>query len=393
MPDTGGACAIGKRIAIVYDCAYPFVAGGGQKRLFEIARRLVVRGWAVDWYALKSWSEPGSVTVDGVRFIPAAPDTALYDAAGKRLIGETLYFGRATMRLTQLRHYDIVHIGQWPYFHFFPIRLFAAFGKARVSADWWEVWGREWVNYYGVKGYLGMALEFVCAHLPSKLIAISDIGAQQLRGLGIPARRLRTIHNGIDWERLREGPIAPTGSALIYLGRLQPHKNVNLLIDALALLRARGLKLDLAVIGDGQQRAALEAQVTALGLVDQVQFHGAIADDDAVYALLRAAKIFVHPSTKEGGGSITSLEANAAGAQVVAFRCVAGLSPELIEPGINGRWVEKISASALADTIADLWANEDWQASRRRAQEFSRGFDWESLAEQYHDFFLDNCRA
>lgn len=379
----------GRRIALVYDCAYPFVPGGGQKRLFEIARRLVAKGWAVDWYALKTWPEPGTVTVDGVRFVPVAADTPLYDANGKRRIAETLYFGRAIMRFPQLGGYDIVHIGQWPYFHFFPIRAFAAFGRARISADWWEVWAGEWLRYYGTKGYFGLVLERLCAHLPRRLIAISEMGAAQLRGLGVPARRLRIIHNGIDWARLSNGPAADGGREIAYLGRLQPHKNVNLLISAIGLLRDRGLQLKVSIIGDGPQRAALESQVAELKLEQQIAFYGAIIDDDEVYAHLRAARIFVHPSTKEGGGSITSLEANAAGAQVIAFRCAAGISPELIDAGVNGQWVDSISAEALADAIHDVWQCEDWAIASARARNFARHFDWDALAAHYHDFFLE----
>ena len=386
---------VGKRgrIAIVYDCAYPFVAGGGQKRLFEIALRLVQMGWAVDWYSLKSWADPGTVVVDGIKFVPVAQNVPLYNANGKRRIAETLYFGRAMMGFPQLRDYDVVHIGQWPYFHFFPIVAFTAFGRAHFSVDWWEVWGREWLSYFGAKGALGMALEWLCAHLPRRLVAISDIGAAQLQQLGLPASRIKTIHNGIDWARLSAGPVAATAGEIAYLGRLQPHKNVDLLIDAIGLLRDQGLVLGLSIIGDGPQREALASQVDRLGLQAQVKFHGAIADEVEVYGYLRAARLFVHPSTKEGGGSITSLEANAAGAQVIAFRCPAGLSPELIQTGVNGTWVEHVSADHLAEAIGDLWHKEDWSTARERARSFARRFDWDIIASQYDDFFRELTAA
>lgn len=120
----------GKRIAVLYDCAYPFVPGGGQKRLYEICRRLVAKGWQVDWYAMKSWPEPGEVVVSGIRFIPVAPARALYSPDGKRSIAQTLIYGRAIANFPRLGGYDIVHMGQWPYFHFFPARLFSLFGGA-----------------------------------------------------------------------------------------------------------------------------------------------------------------------------------------------------------------------------------------------------------------------
>lgn len=377
----------GRRIAIAYDCAYPFVPGGGQKRLFEICRRLVKMGWRVDWYALHSWPEPGATEVDGIRFIPAAPTTALYGGDGKRSILQTLYYGRAMVKFPHLGGYDLIHMGQWPYFHFFPARLYSWFGGARVSADWWEVWAKHWLEYYGRKGMLGIMLERLCARLPSQLVAISETGARQLKEIGVSAKRIQVIHNGIDWNRIRDTKPAEQTSDVVYLGRLQPHKNVDLLVKSLGILRDRGQTPSLTIIGDGPEREALEALAAELGLGTQVRFLGAVAQDDDVYALLRASRLFVHPSTKEGGGSITSLEANAAGLPVVAFAHPGGISPELIEEGVNGHWVGEVTAEALADGVAQALAIAEQEGAAARCEQFSQPFDWDALALQYDEFF------
>lgn len=385
MNDTPSA--EGRRIAIAYDCAYPFVPGGGQKRLFEICRRLVKMGWRIDWYALHSWPEPGETEVDGIRFIPAAPATSLYGGDGKRSILQTLYYGRAMVKFPRLGSYDLIHMGQWPYFHFFPARLYSWFGGARLSADWWEVWAKHWFEYYGRKGLLGIALERLCARIPSQVIAISETGARQLAEIGVSEKRINVIHNGIDWNRIRHTKPAAATSDIVYLGRLQPHKNVDLLVRALGILRKKGLSPTLTVIGDGPERDALQGLVAELDLKEQVRFLGPVAEDDEVYALLKASLLFVHPSTKEGGGSITSLEANAAGLPVVAFRHPGGISPELIEEGINGHWVGEVDAAALANGIAQglTLAGQDGVASRCEA--FSQPFDWDALALQYDALF------
>jgi glycosyltransferase involved in cell wall biosynthesis len=364
------------------------VPGGGQKRLFEIFRRLVAQGWQVDWYGLKWWEANEIEEVAGIRFIPVAPAVPLYNADGKRSIPQTLHFGRAVARFPSLGRYDIIHMGQWPYFHFFPARLFAIFGNARISVDWWEVWAERWHEYYGAKGYLGMALERVCSRIPKRIVAISEIGRQQLEGLGVASERITVIHNGIDFEAIRTAPAAPQSSDLIYLGRLQPHKNVNLLVEALAALKGRGRELRLCVIGDGPERNALVALAEARGVAKQITWHGAIEKDENVHTLLRSARIFVHPSTKEGGGSITSLEANAAGLPVIAFAHPGGISPELIVEGLNGSWVAEISAEALADSVERLLPDTG-PASRERATSFAQDFDWSGIAARYDKMFQD----
>ena len=382
----------GRRIAIAYDCAYPFVPGGGQKRLFEICRRLVKMGWRIDWYALHSWPEEGETEVEGIRFIPAAPSTALYGGDGKRSILQTLYYGRAMVKFPRLGGYDLIHMGQWPYFHFFPARLYSWFGGARVSADWWEVWARHWLEYYGRKGLLGIVLERLCARLPSQLVAISETGARQLQEIGVSPKRIRVIHNGIDWNRIRGTRAAGETGDVVYLGRLQPHKNVDLLIRALGLLRDRGQSASLTIIGDGPERDALEAMTDALNLRAQVRFLGPVAEDDEVYALLKASRLFVHPSTKEGGGSITSLEANAAGLPVVAFRHPGGISPELIEEGVNGHWVDEVDAEALAKGIAHGLELAAQDGAAARCEQFAKPFDWDALALQYDALFRERLK-
>lgn len=377
----------GGRIAILYDCVYPFVPGGGQKRLFEICRRLVRMGWQVDWYGLKSWPEEGEAFVEGVRFIPVAPARPLYGADGKRSIFRTLYYGLAISRFPGLRNYDRVHMGQWPYFHFFPVMVYALFGRARISVDWWEVWAWHWLEYYGMKGLLGIALERICSRIPSRLVAISEVGARQLVEIGVRRNRIQVIHNGIEWERIRSTAAAGQSHDLIYVGRLQPHKNVDCLVRAVAELRSRGQTVSLAILGDGPERGALERLVAQMAIESQVTFLGAVASDDDVYAHLRASKVFVHPSTKEGGGSITSLEANAAGLPVVAFIHPNGISPELIDEGVNGHWVAGMSPEALADGIDRALIGEKGEDSRGRCKAFAKAFDWDSLAAQYNNFF------
>jgi glycosyltransferase involved in cell wall biosynthesis len=380
-----------RRIALLYDCTYPHVPGGGQKRLFEIFRRLAAEGWQVDWYGLRWWEDEGTEEVAGIRFIPVGPAIPLYGADGKRSIAQTMRYGAAIARFPSLGSYDVIHLGQWPYFHFFPTWLYSFFGGAKITVDWWEVWAGHWREYYGRKGYLGMALERACSRIPDRLVAISEMGRAQLEGLGVRPDKISVIHNGIDFEAIHGARRTAAKSDLIYLGRLQPHKNVNLLLQALAILKARGHSLRLSVIGDGPERTALMSLAEALGVASLITWHGAIEKDEEVYSLLRSAKVFVHPSTKEGGGSITSLEANAAGLPVVAFAHPGGISPELIVEGVNGAWVAEVSAQALAACLERVLMQVD-PAARETAASFARNFDWSGSAAHYDRLLNDILR-
>ena len=375
------------RIALLYDCTYPHVAGGGQKRLFEISRRLVTMGWEVDWYGFKAWEGDAVPQIQGIRYLSVAHAQNLYRPDGKRSIFQTLRYGLAVTRFPRIGRYDIVHMGQWPYFHFFSVRLFSLFGGARISVDWWEVWASHWKEYYGVKGYLGMALERVCALIPDRLIAISETGRNQLVQLGVASQNIEVVHNGIDYAAISSAEPETSELDLIYLGRLQPHKNVNLLVEALGILRDRGVSLRLGIIGDGPERESLAKLAERRGVTEQIRWFGSIESDAQVYRILNASRVFVHPSTKEGGGSITSLEANAAGLPVIAFAHPGGISPELILEGINGHWVKNVSANSLADGIFEFLETYDPAIAQEKSRRFAETFDWSGLARSYDEMF------
>ena len=102
------------------------------------------------------------------------------------------------------------------------------------------------------------------------------------------------------------------------MGRLKGLKNLDHLIQVVSLLKKKGDSMTLQIIGDGPERKGLEALVKELDITENVVFHGEIESDIEAYSWMKTARIFVHPSTKEGGGSITVLEANASGLPVIA---------------------------------------------------------------------------
>ena len=79
-----------KRLAILYDCPYPFIKGGGQKRLFEISQYLLKHDWEVEWYALKFWEGPEKIQHKGITFNAVGEQSKLYSSAGKRRIWEAM---------------------------------------------------------------------------------------------------------------------------------------------------------------------------------------------------------------------------------------------------------------------------------------------------------------
>ena len=379
-----------KRLAILYDCPYPFIKGGGQKRLFEISQYLLKHDWEVEWYALKFWEGPEKIRHKGITFNAVGGQSKLYSSDGKRRIWETIYYGAMIARHIELRRFNIILAGQWPLFHLIPARFFCLIGQSKLVVDWWEVWGRDqWLKYFGLKGLLGLLLEKIMSRITPNIIAITQKGRDQLYDLGVKKDGVTFIPNGIDFEKILNSISKPNKFDLTYMGRLKCHENLDHLIQVVSLLKEKGDSMTLQIIGDGPERKALEALVKELNISENVVFHGEIESDIEAYSWMKTARIFVHPSTKEGGGSITVLEANACGLPVVAYRHENGIANELIDEGMNGYWVEEINPKAMETKIRQLLLDESQgQKIKDNSIKNAEKHDWINIGKEYEDYFL-----
>lgn len=219
-----------------------------------------------------------------------------------------------------------------------------------------------------------------------RYIALSgELADYQTGPVGVPARRVRRICNGVDLERFRPGHgRKETREALGFgseevvigtVGRLEAIKDPLNLADAFIRLAGpagrRAPRARLLMVGGGSLMDAVRERLDAAGVTDRVVLAGS---RDDVPELLRAMDVFVLPSKAEGISN-TILEAMATGLPLVATR--VGGNAELVTEGETGFLVPREDSSALADAIVryldDLSLRRaHGAAARRRAeQEFS----------------------
>lgn len=154
----------------------------------------------------------------------------------------------------------------------------------------------------------------------------------------------------------------------VFVGRLIPVKRAGLLLEAIA--KTEGVQLE--VIGDGPERAALEARTVGLGLQDRVTFNGAL-DHDRVLDRLAAADVFVLPSEVETL-SRAAVEALACGTPVLAAR-VGGM-PEIVADGVNGVLLDDATPDSIAGVLAGL-REDDRLRDRLSAGAHRSAASWE----------------
>lgn len=199
------------------------------------------------------------------------------------------------------------------------------------------------------------------------------------------APRLRIFPNMIDLagvqELAREGPgfsDGYQGKRLLTVGRLTYQKGYDMALEALALLKKRGIPVRWYVLGEGEERKALERKRAKLGLMEDFVLLGAVENPCPYYA---QADIYVH-ATRFEGRSIALQEALALGCAAIVSDCNG--NREEITDGLDGL-ICPFDPLALADCIERLLGDEGLRrelgrrAGARKADGGCRRDSWEAL--------------
>lgn len=207
------------------------------------------------------------------------------------------------------------------------------------------------------------------------IIAVSDGVADDLaHTLRIDRSLVHTRHNPIETAALAAKAREPLDHpwfapeeppVIIAAGRLSPEKDFPTLIRAFSLLRRRR-PARLAILGEGGQRAELQAQIDALEHGRDVLLAGFQTNP---YAWMGRAAVFVLSSRWEGFGNVL-VEAMACGTPVVSTACPSG-PEEILEGGRWGRLAAVGDADGLAEAMDRTLRDEQRPDVRRRAQDFS----------------------
>ena len=222
-----------------------------------------------------------------------------------------------------------------------------------------------------------------------RVITVSESSAEDLHAeLAVDRDRLAVIPHGIDVDRFAAEGTLDVGSRrrlpaeyMLYLGNLEPRKNLVALIEAMRREPLRQLDLPLVVAG----RRAWNCGPTMNAIRGHPNVvHLDFVDDDTRNALMQNCRLFVFPSRYEGFG-FPVLEALAAGAPVAAtrrgaLRDVAGPAWEL--PGTD--------ADILSESIARALADTEWQASCRvEGPRWAARFSWQSSIERHIELYRE----
>lgn len=219
------------------------------------------------------------------------------------------------------------------------------------------------------------------------LITVSKSAAEDISEVfGVDRSKISVIYHGVDVARFAErtqmsadlNEKLPDEYAL-YLGNIEPRKNLIDLVGAFQEPSLKALGLPLVVAG----RAAwnFEESMRAIENASNVHYLGFVSDSDRI-ALMQHATVFVFPSLYEGFG-LPVLEALAAGTPVVT-----SLRGSLAEVAGPSRVIEDLSVAGIAETIVDAVQDSGWQsASGSAGPEWASHFRWDHCIDAHIDAY------
>lgn len=371
-------------------------SGGMNVYIRELSREMARRAHTMDVFTRRTDPHTPEVTVIDERTrvvqIDAGPPDA--DKRGLRRHLSRFSEGVLAFQKREGRAYDLVHSHYW---------LSGSVGD-ELREEWQaphvimfhtlgEAKNRHHINErepaYRIEG------ERVVARTADRIICASDGEKQMLADFyGVPEYRIETVPCGVDTVRFRPKErtsirrrlsLPADEPVVLFVGRIEPLKGIDVLLRAVAQLEA---PYRLLVIGgdkrDRGRRVALEALARDLGISRKVSFQEAVSHD-RLPLYYNAADICVVPSYYESFG-LVAVEAMACGVPVIASR-VGGLK-ETVEDGRTGYLVPWRCPEPFAERLELLLGNESLRRSLgRRGRAAAERYRWSEVAARVEDVY------
>jgi len=332
---------------------------------------------------MKLWDGEDIVEREGVYLHGVCDPVDLY-VDGKRSIKAAIRFS-SKLLLSFKGDFDVIDAQQFPYLPCYSAKVHSVLGRTPLVITWHEVWGNYWREYLGIKGLLGMMVERGAFKLPDRIIPVSERVREDLAAMGVRADKMEVVPNGVDQQKIDSVEVKEQVYDVIYVGRLSSHKRVDLLINAVSLVREDMPKIRCGIVGDGPELAELTRLAEGLKVKENVDFLGFLDSEEELIAKMKSSKIFVLPSTREGFG-ISLLEANACGLPAVVVNARKSAAASLIKEGVNGLICD-LSAQSMASKIEDILKNNFYKKMSGSSKEFAKGYDWGEIASRAEEVY------
>jgi glycosyltransferase involved in cell wall biosynthesis len=335
----------------------------------EIGKRLVGKGHEVHVFTLQyDGCLPKEEFIDGIVVHRYAYSRSYISREGFRTVGGVLKYSLASFTQLLGQSYDVYYSNQWPMLH----SVFVKPVATPLIQEWCEVW----TNSLRVT-----ILQRLVKSIGDYHVAVSEFTRRRLSFLKIDPKKVTVVPNGVNFSRFCSGSNDKVWGRIVYVGRVVPHKHVELLVDAFREVKKKVPEVELHVVGSGSSLSSVKRRAMD---VKDCFIYGFLSEERMV-ELLKSAWLFVLPSEREGSG-IGVLEAMAAGVPFLTVSYPDNAAKELSQFRC-GVVVDPAEVS-IASAIIQLFNNEGlWKMMSVNALDFAKKHDWNIITDRMESFF------
>ncbi len=339
-------------------------AGGAEEYIHQLSKRWVKDGHSVTVFCGNDQKHARNEVIDGVQMVRRGGFYMVYlwaalyyifrfrgqfdvivDAENGIPFFTPLFVRKPTILLIHHVHQDVFRDQLW-----LPLAMLATFLETKL-------------------------MPMLYRNVP--VVTVSESSKKEILRVGFGvANTVTIVYPGIEPE-LYKTVRKTAHPSVLYLGRLRPYKQVDVLIRAFAKALSAHPEMKLTIAGEGVSLKELETLANSLNISHAVQFTGRVSEREKV-ALLGSHWVMVQPSSIEGWG-ITVIEANACGTPVIASD-VHGLRDSVVDEK-TGLLVHPGDHQSLAAAVSYVITHhEDRKQMTAAALDWSKSFDWDQSA-------------
>jgi glycosyltransferase involved in cell wall biosynthesis len=378
--------------------------GGVERRIVEVAKRLVKDVDTTVYSGTKRGFKETTVIDDGVTVVPCFSTDRLYPL-------DNWVFNRSLSGMVDTIEADVYEAHTVSGYKFLKLLRKRKMDKPFIQTVHGVLADEHIQSSKSVSPSLRMKLSNVfmrrlaktekdAANAATLIVTVSRYSAQKLVQLyGVEEAKIRIVPNGVDIQRFK--PTEDCGKVkdvvggdsehlVLFVGNLIPRKGLHYLIEAAKNVVKENAETKFVVVGEGPLKSHLISYSKEQDVSDKFIFVGGVPED-LLHSLYSCADVFVSPSIQEGQG-ITLLEAQATAKPVVAFNVTA--ISEVVKNKETGLLV-KPDSSELADAILTLLSDQPLREKMGRSgREFvTKNFSWDICAKRMFNVYSEAAES
>ncbi|MEK6916972.1 MAG: glycosyltransferase [Nanoarchaeota archaeon] len=354
------------------------ITGGVENRVFYLAKELSKKNKV---FVITS-RRPNKIKVffsgiDVINLGPAYP----YTSSG-HVLKRALWGMNTLLKLPGIILKNKIDVVDGQSFFCYPAAIFSKLFGVKAHITYHEVWLNSWVKNTGSwMGIFGELMErkvlLLSRLLKIKVISVSDATSKKLFRHKVTSV---VVPNGVNVGYYKKIKAKKTKEpSICFVGRLVPHKKVDVLLHAVARIKKEIPKLKCVIIGDGPDKKRLMKLAEDLNIKKNVEFLGYVESYDSVIRALKSSWILCHPGTVEGFG-IVLLESMASNVPYVASDI--GVFKEVTDNGKGGLLFKTNDEKDLAKKAAKLLKDKKLYGEKVKETVFVKKYDWEKVAKE-----------